>query len=866
MRITCFHLLKRPEQRAIWLGERLRQQRWAHIHLRRWSYAQSRLWSQTPLYHDLSVETPTPRQSNVSVNQQTGPDASSKPATTKTINGPSLSEPIKPRAVASSPLGELEERRLLARARHHGINSLDELHREIGTNFSEGWPSINTLMLDRDRETRQDLDLWIFLLDAARQLSGRAGILKLYHILGSRGLPLHLPSTNPNSRDIIDAFLYAGIHRSRSIERLKSMCSFFISHCYCEDLIFMGVVGGLLRSGQTRRARLMAAWLKGSGHFDAPRDMGHVFRAACESENLAALKACSDINNDLTDDKIYSETVSYLWETNRPSAAFEWHKQRIGYGDLPTTFDMLLPFIAHIALTGDVIQNFINHLSAKGVRYNFRILDAHYRAVAFLANNPEASRNSIVQYLRSEVSASSHDEMIARALAIGSFSFDFVLNSLVFLGVVEFGPLAVRQMVVSAPDLKTLNSQFDKLQDRGVDTGSHIFVAIIQQLRQTRDFDMLKRIASSDMHHDEFAKVDLQKELVGLYQLTKDVDGLSRSLLILNSGRARIIDRDYTNNLLFVNAINRRDWGRVLEIAVSLHQTGLLINPRVLTYFVSKCLETSVASDRSLQKLRYPTPFDMITYMIGVCQQIVTSGSYVEVEFWRRPLVALAQHNRIGATHRLLTWIMRLYATDNVLRKSYVDLNLLLTPIFHKALIAWDFQRFWRQTLLSNPRRPMDNLPHPPITLETAPWLHAARLLRQWHDNPSLGIKIDYLALEEEFLFRLLEMHSNTIPGLTSSNKRWARYRGVTLQDMAEGWYRVWHDSGADVDLDRILNSTLQIQRNQIQHKKWISMRDRRTWLQKRYSPTSSTSDQPDFSRYSYNKGLNPGRRLSECV
>ncbi|KPI39226.1 uncharacterized protein AB675_5024 [Cyphellophora attinorum] len=691
----------------------------------------------------------------------------------------------------------IAERRLLARARLHGIYSADRLDYEIDLGRRAA-PGLR--MLDGGQATRNDLDLWLFLIDAARQKKGVQGIHDLSNALFHRGPPLQLTSDNGNARDMIDAFLWAAINGPKAERQdysyLKRICTQCRNRGYCADLLFVGTVGGLLRM-KPHLALSMAQWLRNRQFYKGPDDLQHIFRSACASAIPSALEHCNDVLNLLTSDKVYHWTVPYLWETERAADAFAWHDYRLAHGDRPQNFSLLLPDI----------EPFITNLTKHGVDFAGQVRQTYEIMATDLANKPTTVNGAVSRAVAAARRfATPSDETVARLFATASLSFDFALNSLCFLGLRQIGPMSVRQMILGAPDLTTVNERFELLQQRGVDMGAHPFVVVIRQLHKMKEFGLLKRIAETDMHHDEFSDMTLQRSLLRRSVPNKEIFDTTRSLLILRASDNRLQDSDWITNTLLVDAIHWADWQRVLEIVVSLHQTRHVITPSVITYLSQRCLGPSVRREMASEFLVTPREADLVSFSIGICQQILSSGSNIDVSFWRYAFVALAHTSRISEVHRLIRWILRHYGPGGQLRArsaSSADLKNLFTPMTQKAIIAWDFTKVeWKRVLFGD-RAPPDHLFFRPLT--SPPWIQTARLLRYLSDHPDLGVEIDYMDLEDEFVYRLRQMHRTVRSTQISSNRRWAAVRGFTLLDMAEHWLKVWEGSGHSVDGERML-------------------------------------------------------------
>ena len=710
------------------------------------------------------------------------------------IRGSDASAPVLLEAeqIYDSHEALIEERRLLARARLYGIHSAEQLAFEL--NIEDKQP-VGTYMLDGGRDTRNDLDLWVFLLGVTWKRHHAGGVRKLWVALSRRGPPLQLTSNNANARDMVDFFIYAAtVRKDRHGGRkdryaaLKEVCQHCAVNRYVDDILFVGVVGiGLLRL-RPPMATTIAMYLKDRGCYNGLDDLMQVFRGVCDTNNPQALIQCNELFNKMApDEKIYHETVSYLWKHLHSDAALKWHSYRLAQGDLPQTLDILRPFIAHHVVHRTDMTKFLDELESVGVDYYSQIQSMYWQAMQTFGAKPTNQREVLEFLAAAKVTSSLKDETIARALATSTLSFNFVLNSLGFLGVSEIGPLAVRQVVLGASDLAELQTRFRELRDRGIDMGSHPFVSIIRTLFYQQYFDLLKRIASTDMHHDEFTRRHLQSDLLSTCIRNRDSEGVTRTLLILQSSNMLMTSPAESLNTLLENAISGSDWNTVLDLVSSLQQTGFRVKGTVLQRLVYKCVEP--ADEQSSPS---PASFDIIGFAIGICQLAVTSGSHLPITRWRTLILALSRHSRIKEIHVLLRWLLKTFGQSDV--TYHLGIEWLFSPKFQKALIAWDFSyTAWRPFLLADPFNPKASGHHPHIDSSNAPWLRGTRLLLELKAHPKFAnIHIDYDALEAEYLRRVRVLYEMPMLNRLTANRKWAKLRGFDARQMVEHWLEVW--------------------------------------------------------------------------
>lgn len=693
------------------------------------------------------------------------------------------------------PTSELsvDVRRLLGKARLHGINSMEQLKFEADLGHKE---RLGSRLLDKP-DRRQDLDLWLFLLDFARQSRGFVGVRAIFRGLIHRGQAVRLEPDNANARDLIDAFIYAGVAENSFF--LRDVVTECVARNWFIDDLFVAVVGGLLRyrpelaPSMTSRMRKIC--------YQGRHDLLRTFRIASESEAPNPLTYFGRVRDQLPDTNIYQDTIPYLWELGKPEQAFEWHRYLLARQDLPKTFEVLLPFIGYLARSGQDLEPFLHGLQAAGADFASQARRVYHREVERPIQNLSGHQNYQPMIVAGESHGKLKDQTIARALATSAFSLDFVMNAVHFLGTVEFGPLSMRQLILMCPDLPTLDAYFERLRELGIDTGSSTFVRIIHRLRNSRHFDLIKLLAESDMHHDEFSDLDLQRRLLCSYNLRNPGPDVTRTLTILNSGHTDRKAREHSTNLVLRAAAVRHDWRLVLDIVISLHRSGHRITKTVLGQLIRMLLPGTYYATRGFRPtFKGIPPFDTLSFLIGLLQQLLCTRTIVAPSHWVLPCIALGQRNSISELHALALFLARHYTGPNHAPGTDRDLLKLFTPAMQRALVAWDFKGCkWRDIL--SPKSPQ--APFSRSRLKEAaqePWLAGLRLLKRLRDE--YGVKVDLQSLRTQYLFRIRQMAGAQGQWLVTSNKLSARMRGYKYRDFVEGWDEVWqlHDSNSHTE------------------------------------------------------------------
>jgi hypothetical protein len=744
---------------------------------------------------------------------------------------------------ASSPLTlSVEDRRLLGRARLHGIRSMEDLmfQTHVGSYLGGRRRLVETA------SRRQDLDLWLFIMQFNKQRRGLQGIATTWWAMfASKPAPVKLDPDNANARDIIDIAIYAGVTEDAAF--LREVCLYCLHRYYAFEGLWAAVVGALMQHTPSE-ALAFANLLRSS--FRGAEDLLLLLRSACESkapdvlyifleiDRMLRQRSAHQLSRSFQVFRIYHEAIPYLWQLDRPTEAFILHQHLLAMGDLPQDANVLLPFVGHLAAAGSPVELFLTELENVGVNFTGELRRIYERerrkerGDSFLAINTESENRRRIR-----------DETVARALATSPSSFDFILSPMMLIGNIDFGPLSVRQMVLMSPDIETLKTRFNRLKELGIDTGVSRFTTIIRNLLTQRQFGLIKSLAASDMHHDEFADQKLQRQLLVQYDARGDVGAVKRTLAILQNGRTDVDFSVKSTSIFLDHAIIARDWHRVLDIVISLHQTGGAVHHMTLKLLRDELtLPTSDHRGDPDEPRRPIVPeFDQFAFFFAICQQLLATRTVFQPLYFRFALLRLAQQGRIGLLHKQCRVLIKYFTAPHRETLLKQEIAEIFKPAVQRLLITWDFKyRKWRTQLF--PQQPARKFSR--AALEgTEPWLAGARLLRMLRDKH--GLAIDVAALRLEFVFRLRQLNYSRGRYSVTSNRKFALMRGYTYRDLLEGWLRVWrekpsnsaatiledsnktsissnNDSDHNSNLDKEAPTAAPIQRNTRQEEAWI--------------------------------------------
>lgn len=575
---------------------------------------------------------------------------------------------------------------LLDRALAFGIRSKEQLCFEadvghmsdIGSRLSDHSPG------------RQNVDLWAILLVAQALQHGHDGIKAVWRGMKFRGKGFRFEGEDSRVNALWNTFLSAG---ADDTEFLWALCKEVKFSRFNRPALFAEVVGAALEGSAPAEAANFATFTK-EFYYRGHQDLVSVFAAACRSENADALKGFCGVYDVLPEARIYAHVTSSLWEHGRATDAFMMHSFLVSKKDIPPSFESLEPFINYLALQNDKLDRFLAPLNFAGISFSAQARRLWSVARSRITGVPTESLNIVASKTLGLAPNKISDQLVARAFATQGFSFEFAVNSLRLVGLIEVGPLAIRQMALTAHDLTTLQGRFQKLRELDIDLGSSSFGRILRNVCEAGRWEMVQALANSDLHHEVFEDSELQKRLLKEYYLSKDWKQLNRTLAILNDGRFDHDSQARSANLLLRTMVEVADWPAAITLATNVQVHGATISsalPRVIS---------AIFRDTKESTLSHSQDTDQVAFLIGMLQNTLASGNHVPLRDWRGPLKALGRMGRLTEVECLVYWIAEWYkpmglnqrVLSRPLHGKACDLNVLFDEKFQKSLMSWCFR------------------------------------------------------------------------------------------------------------------------------------------------------------------------------
>jgi len=662
--------------------------------------------------------------------------------------------------------------------RIYGIQSVDQLIYESDV----GNPTdIGSRLVDQEKN-RRNLGLWLVLLKAQESRNGADGVKAIFRGMKYRGTPVKFAPHDPTANAIWHAFLRVGVE---DIDFLHALCDHCLQNHFHRPELYSEVVGTLLQGRAGHKATEFSAKLRQSS-FRGRDDLIRVFRAACRSDHGDALKHFCAVYKSLPNSHLYSEIMPFLWHQDRAADAFRMHSFLVARGDLPRTFEVLVPFVRYFAQQGTQPHPFFHSLDGAGASFQAQAHRLWLRERSRLTGLPGEALNIVASQTMGLQPQKLSDEFVARAFATTSLSFAFVVNSLRLLGLIEIGPLSVRQIAMTSPDIETLHARLEKLRELDIDTGSSALVRIVRNLCDQGNMEMLRLVIHSDQHHDVFEDLELQRRLLFEYYRSNDWTQVNRTLVILNRGRFGFEAQQQAANHLLRTAINLRDFDGVLNIMATMRRHGWRIIPTSFTSMLRTLLPRGPDGWAAVKK----SDFDSVGFLIGVYQDALGSGNHIEMTRWREPIKALGKLGRFDELVTLVLWIAEWYRAEGV-NKSVLskplfgketDLNRLFDSRFQRAIIAWGMMTTPHSGLTAYPK-----LSDAPLQ----PWLQALKILQTLRDE--YGVQVDSKSVKRAFTLCLRQLFLEDGVSRLARNRAARKRNRTPLQSYLALFSKLWH-------------------------------------------------------------------------
>lgn len=687
-------------------------------------------------------------------------------------------------------------------------------------------------LLDRNGY-KEDLNLWVFLLEYRKRIHGSRGVLTFWHAIQTRNF--HLPTKGVMAEKLWPNFLVLGFQDHTVLEEVCGYADRMAEETGERwSRLYVCIIQHFLTTGQRRNAlrwhdRLFKLHPPGAKHF---ADMCR--QVAFDGGDMEALRTIYQRNMHRS---AYSRLVPLLCQRENFEDALSWHLFLLNNGDLPSSSKMVEPLVHFLAI----------YDRPNALKVTKSLVDAGVSFASSISNeledNTKISREimNLVHGKTFKVSVKSYNDGLgARWFATRWLSLDVALNAVHALGIQEIGPLSLQAIALRDPDAKVVVHRINQLKDLGISTGSSLFSRAVEHFAKHQKYDLLESLLSSDQHPEALEDGNLQESLLETYSRAKDWTQYRRTLairsLVSTSPKAE------KNNIVLRYLVTEGSSTAVMDMLADMQIAGTPVTSKSIAHIIRCTLRPRRYGHRPVtQKEMWNKGTDSggndLNAVIAILNRIMQSGSFVPILHWREILRRLGMSGRFDDLQKLCLGLAACYGPGapspaSPPRRFQVPAQVPTTHHLHplrmlfniplqKAIIEWGF---------------IHNLKHRNLDLEdlrrgTIPGIRTnadpvvtsgITLLKQLSQQ---GVYIDGKAVRSAIFNRLITYYG---PG--RSNRRSNRYAKAKLHGKMDMVARQIDEAlGADyftaVDLPTIVNSKATTRWRRV-GRRWSKMLD----------------------------------------
>ncbi|RFU29971.1 hypothetical protein B7463_g6364, partial [Scytalidium lignicola] len=495
-----------------------------------------------------------------------------------------------------------------------------------------------------------DLRLWVCLLEYRQRIYGSNGTKVIWNAMRKKGV--RIPTEGPLASIFWTAFISAGVQHEMLLHAIWE----YADNIYQLSgerwpLLYISIIQRLLLKGRGQEA---INWhhILIKDHPPDPKDFANMFhQMVLKGGDLSVLKTIYKKNNYRG---IYANVIPVLCDQEDFNAAFEWHFLLMRHNDPPLEPKMVEPLILHLAV----------YDREKASQVTKSLVD---KAVPFgpLMSSTLNGYNTISREVMNLIHGQTfhvkvkpyNDNLGARWFATKWVSLDLAINTIHALGVQEIGPLSLQAIALRDTDCKIVYKRIDQLRQLGISIGSSYYSRAIEEFARKGNSGFLEGLLSSDQHPDALEDWKLQEALLSHYAKNQDWSQYRRTLAIRLLG-SESYDTEIQNHTL-ISQVTRRDIPAMLETLSNMNISGIPVRAKTVGYILRTLLRPR---QRGRAPVSEPNSVDDLSMGINVLIDILNSGGFVPITYWREIIRRLGMLGRFDELDRLSIFLVSWYA------------------------------------------------------------------------------------------------------------------------------------------------------------------------------------------------------------
>ncbi|KAH8805667.1 hypothetical protein F5884DRAFT_800178 [Xylogone sp. PMI_703] len=549
-----------------------------------------------------------------------------------------------------------------------------------------------------------DLKLWAHLLEYRQRIYGTDGARMVWDAMRKRGV--QIPTDGPLASTFWETLIKAGVQSDVFLQELWEYAdAIYKSSGERWHLLYVSIIQHLLLKGRGEDA---IHWNRILVKNHPPKstdfsDMCHT--VALKRGDLKSLKIIYHRNKYRG---VYTKIVPVLCELEDFDVAFEWHFFLTRRGDLPLGPKDVEPLILHIAVYDhEKALQITRGLISNGVPFGPMMAStlSGYNTISREVMNLIHGQTFHVRV------KPYNDSLGARWFATKWVSLDLAINTIHALGVQEIGPLSLQAIALRDTDCKSVNKRIEQLKQLGISIGSSPYSRAIEEFARRGESEFLEGLLLSDQHPDTLEDWKLQETLLAHYAKNQDWTQYRRTLAVQLLGNESY-DTEMQNHTLISQA-TRYDIPSMLETLSKMNISGVPVRAKTIGHILRSILRPRQPG-RSPASDQYPT--DDLGVGINVLRDILKSGGFVPITYWREIIRRLGMLGRFDELDRLCIFLVSWYAHPRDPAKKELQgnnhknqrrtppvqvpashplhpLRILFPVSLQKAMVEWGFIR-----------------------------------------------------------------------------------------------------------------------------------------------------------------------------
>ncbi|KAL8941705.1 MAG: hypothetical protein Q9216_002078 [Gyalolechia sp. 2 TL-2023] len=556
---------------------------------------------------------------------------------------------------------------------------------------------------------RKDLSFWLELANVRQRLNGVEGIRLIWKAIRTGGLGL--PAVGASADALWTQLLRLGFEDA---EILKEVFIYARQQKEASSQTWSKLYAAVLcHHIQKVPGKVWICHMRLYKHFPpTSHQFQQLLRFSLHDENLRQIYL--RMHESFPYIRLYDFAIPQLCRQGLYATATTWHEKLIRRGDYPSDARQAEPVLRYLALNGDKnrLMEYTRLMVEAGVSFA-AYRDKDIRLPSFISRDIVRPPLGHVEEIPEKKFS---DGFCARLFATKVFSLDTVINSLVFLGVQEIGPQALREMasreIFHDPYHLALQARLDQLREVGILTDDSVFCVVVCKLVAEEKDHLLRNVISCDLHSDTFEDHELQESLLPHYQEQCDTTAFTRTIMILTAKvPERLLETKQLNYVLRA-FLTRRDIPGVMRTIDKMREQHIQLETKSTMH-----MRKTMLSHRNIG--RRPATTEELDLLIRIWQDVLCSDGFIPPNAWTEILRRLGMSGRLLAFERLALWLAAWYSSPEFrasqtcnsfgkYRKSAfphplmsIDLkpsnhlhplSILFPRSLQQGIIAWGFQ------------------------------------------------------------------------------------------------------------------------------------------------------------------------------